>query len=137
MIVLDTNVISELLNVRADNGLRNWLVGLEDTPLATTSITIAEIEFGIQRLPAGIRRDQLQKAFETYIRTIPVLPLDDVAAYKAGQYRALRESTGKPTTLADMMIAGIVSVVGGTLATRNTKDFTGLPLQIIDPWQVQ
>ncbi len=137
MIVLDTNVISELLSAKTNDNLRKWLIGLEDTPLATTSITIAEIEFGIQRLAPGGRRNQLQTAFETYIRTIPVLPLDDIAAYKAGQYRALRESAGRPTTLTDMMIAGIVSVVGGSLATRNTKDFTGLPFQIIDPWQVQ
>lgn len=135
MIVLDTNVISELMKSGADRVVGDWLNGLGTTMLATTSITVFEIEYGLRRLPQGRRREDLQARFEDFIVSLPVLPLDDVSAREGGHLRAMREAGGLSAHASDMMIAGITRVAGAALATRNGKDFDGLPLQIIDPWR--
>ncbi len=135
MIVLDTNVISELMKTKADKVVGDWLKGLGETTLATTSITVFEIGYGLCRLPPGRRRDDFQARFEEFIESLPVLPLDDASTREGGHLRAMRETGGLSAHASDMMIAGIARVAGAALATRNGKDFDGLPLQIIDPWR--
>jgi len=138
MIVLDTNVISELMKPAPDPAIRDWLSHLGDTPLATTAITIAEISYGLRRLADGRRNAALAARFEDYIgadSALAVAPLDDIAAREAGRFRALRAAAGLGAQPSDMMIAGIVAVMGASLATRNVKDFAGLPIPIIDPWR--
>ncbi|MGA0546840.1 PIN domain-containing protein [Brevundimonas sp. VNH65] len=135
MIVLDTNVLSELMKPSPDAFVRDWLTRLGDVPMATTAVTVAEIEFGLQRLPQGRRRDGFYASFETFIAALTVLPLDDVAAREAGRLRAIREAAGLPSQPSDMMIAGTAVTAAAVLATRNVRDFEGLPLQIIDPWR--
>ncbi len=136
MIILDTNVISELMKSEPHVHLRDWLSRLGDAPLTTTSVTVAEITYGLERLPDGKRKSDLQAAFMKLLDALGVLPLDDVAATKAGKFRALREAAGHPSAPSDMMIAGIVAVYGARLATRNIKDFEALPLILTDPWAV-
>lgn len=135
MIVLDTNVLSELMKPSPDAFVRDWLTRLGDVPMATTAVTVAEIEFGLQRLPQGRRRNGLYASFEAFIAALTVLPLDDVAAREAGRLRAMREAAGLSFQPSDMMIAGIAVTAAAVLATRNVRDFEGLPLQIIDPWR--
>lgn len=135
MIVLDTNVVSELMKPQPDPHVRDWLTKPGDQLLCTTAITIAEIEFGLRRLPAGRRSDDLQSRFETFAAALTVLPLDDLSAREAGRFRAMREAAGLPSQPSAMMIAGIAAVAGAALATRNTRDFEGLPIQLIDPWR--
>ncbi|MFZ4604382.1 MAG: PIN domain-containing protein, partial [Caulobacterales bacterium] len=97
MILLDTNVVSELMRPNPDPIVRAWLVGLGLEPIATTSVTIAEITFGILRLPEGKRRDALAERFGAMILgppSLPVLPLDEAAARHAGQFGALPEQSG-------------------------------------------
>ena len=134
MIVLDTNVVSELMKPHPDAHVREWLKRTGDAVLTTTAVTVAEISYGLQRLPEGRRRDQLQSAFDRLTTAVNVLPLDEGAAAQAGKYRARRDTSGLPSTASDMMIAGITAAAGATLATRNTKDFEGLPLRLCDPW---
>jgi predicted nucleic acid-binding protein len=137
MILLDTNVISELMKPEPDPAVRDWLSHLGETPLATTVITIAEISYGLHRLADGRRRAALETRFEDYVGAnspLAVLPLEDIAAREAGRFRALRVSMGLGAQPSDMMIAGIVAAMGASLATRNVKDFDGLPIQLIDPW---
>ena len=135
MIILDTNVVSELMKPSPDPPVRQWLAELGDQPLTTTAVTLAEIEFGLRRLPDGQRRSALFVRFENLIAALKVLPLDDAAAREAGRLRALREASGLPSQPSDMMIAGIAAVAGAALATRNTRDFAGLPVEVIDPWR--
>ncbi len=135
MIVLDTNVISELMKPAPDAGVRDWLAGIRDRPLTTTAVTVAEIEFGLRRLPDGRRKDDLQASFETFAGALSVLPLDDVSARETGRLRALRHAAGLSSQPSDMMIAGIVAAAGAALATRNIKDFAGLPIELLDPWR--
>jgi predicted nucleic acid-binding protein len=134
VIVLDTNVVSELMKPAPDPAVGEWLNGLGDTPLTTTAVSVAEIEFGLRRLPDGRRRDGLFTRFETLLAALAVLPLDDVAAREAGRLRALRERAGLGSQPSDMMIAGIASTTGAALATRNVRDFAGLPVEVVDPW---
>lgn len=135
MIVLDTNVISELMKAQPDPHVRDWLARIGEVPLTTTAVTVAEIEFGLQRLPAGRRRDELYARFETFVGALTVLPLDEQAARETGRLRAMREAAGLSAQPSDMMIAGIAVAGGAALATRNTKDFEVLSIQLIDPWR--
>ena len=135
MIVLDTNVVSELMKPQPDAPVRDWLTQAGDEPFGTTAVTIAEIEFGLRRLPQGRRRDDLQSRFEAFAAALTVLPLDDLAARETARFRAMRAAAGLSCPPSDMMIAGIAAVAGAALATRNTRDFEGLPIPLIDPWR--
>ncbi|WP_126423927.1 PIN domain-containing protein [Asticcacaulis excentricus] len=134
MVILDTNVVSELMKAQPHPSVVDWLNRIGDIRIATTAITVAEITYGLERLPDGARKAELKRAFLTLLEVLGAVPLDESAAYKAGQFRALRDATGRPSTASDMMIAGIAAVAGAQLATRNTKDFDRLPLTITDPW---
>ncbi len=135
MILLDTNIVSELMKPRPDEQVRTWLMSLGDMRLATTAITVAEIEYGLHRLPEGKRRNDLSARFVQLSAALNVLVLDAIAATQAGIFRATRERQGLVTTPSDMMIAGIASTADASLATRNTKDFAHLPITLINPWQ--
>ena len=137
MIILDTNVVSELMKPNPDPGVARWLMLLGDAPLATTAITVAEIAFGLKRLADGRRRTELETRFETYVGGeggLLVVALDDAAARIAGQFRAIRQAAGLGAHASDMMIAGVVASLGARLATRNVADFDRLPIMIVDPW---
>lgn len=139
MILLDTNVISELMRAAPDDAVGNWLTHLGDIPLATTAITVSEIAYGLERLADGKRKRDLWEKFETFIGDgggLTIFPFDEEAALICGQFRVVRENTGQHAHASDMMIAGIAGALGASLATRNVKDFSGLPIQIIDPWAV-
>ena len=135
MIVLDTNVISELMKVQPDDQVGEWVKAIINSTLTTTSVTVSEIAYGLHRLPEGKRKLELGNRFAALIGAMVILPLDDIAAYKAGQFRAARHADGFSPEPSDMMIAGIVASLGATLATRNIKDFETLPIQLIDPWR--
>jgi len=134
VIVLDTNVVSELMKAAPSEAVRDWLTGVDDRFLTTIAVTVAEIEFGLRRLPAGRRRAELEARFQAFTAAIGVLPLDELAATRAGRMRADRESAGLSSHPSDMMIAGIAAAAGAALATRNVKDFAGLDLDVRDPW---
>jgi len=135
MVVLDTNVVSELMKAHPDEQVHKWLLSLGEMRLTTTAVTVAEIEYGLQRLPAGKRKTDLQDGFTALVEALTVLPLDEIAARRAGQLRAERDANGMPTAASDMLIAGIATTANAPLATRNLRDFEGLRLQIIDPWR--
>jgi predicted nucleic acid-binding protein len=134
MIVLDTNVLSELMKTSPDPRVAAWLQALDATSLAVSTVTIAEIAYGLARLPAGRRRDDLVSGFEGLLEALSIVALDDAAAREAGRLRALREAAGLASSPSDMMIAGCVSAAGASLATRNLRDFAGLDLEVLDPW---
>ena len=135
MIVLDTNVVSELMKAAPDVSVRRWLASLGATPLTTTAITVAEIQFGLRRLPDGRRKTDLQARFDAFAATLGVLPLDESAARETGRLRAMREAAGMPSQPSGMMIAGIAATAGAALATPNTRDFEALPIELLDPWR--
>jgi predicted nucleic acid-binding protein len=135
MIVLDTHVISELMKAAPDPMVRNWLKGQKAEVFCLSAVTVAEIGFGLDRRPPGRRRADLHARFERFAEALTVLPLDEAAAREAGRFRALRMAAGLTAQPSDMMIAGIVAVAGATLATRDVRDFEGLPIPLQDPWR--
>lgn len=140
MILLDTNVISEVLKLAPAMQVIRWL----DVNFATTaisSITILELGAGVAMLDDGRRKDSLQNAISRTIRRFGsrVYAFDAAAAQAAVQLVAIARARGLPlqqipTKLADLQIAGIASAYGLDLATRNAGDFAGLGLSLIDPW---
>jgi toxin FitB len=137
MIVLDTNVVSELMRPAPAPAVRSWLQGHPDKDLFTTAITVAEIRYGIARLPHGRRRDILYQAASEIFAAFPdqVLPFDLPAASAYADLVAHCESLGSPIDGFDGQIAAICRTHAATLATRNIKDFTNTGVAVVDPWQ--
>jgi toxin FitB len=134
VIVLDTNVLSEPLRAKPDRSVLEWIAARSD--IGTTSVTVAELLTGARRLPLGRRRDELLVAIERVLSSFPanVLPYDLAAARRYAEMQELRRSAGVPLSVEDGIIAAICSTRSLSLATRNTRDFEGLGLRLIDPW---
>ena len=136
MIALDTNVLSELMRATPDDRVMRWLDAQAPDTLAVTSVTVAELLYGIARLPAGRKRTQLEAAFaETLEEEFTILPFDEAAAVDYATIVASQELRGRKVSMADAMIAATCMTAGATLATRNTKDFDPLGIELIDPWR--
>jgi predicted nucleic acid-binding protein len=136
VIVVDTNVASELMKPDPAPLVRDWVRGRRVDELYTTAITVAEILYGIQRLPTGRRRDQLEAIADELFATFPdqVLGFDATAARHYAAIVAGRERLGHPIDGFDAQIASICHAHGASLATRNVKDFRDVGLDVIDPW---
>jgi predicted nucleic acid-binding protein len=137
MIVVDTNVVSELMKPVPDEAVRGWLVATRRDRLCTTSITIAEIRYGIARLPSGKRRTVLRSAADHFFHAFEdqILPFDAAAAAVYPDVVVRRDAAGRPIDGFDAQIAAICRSQDALLATRNLKDFTETGLTLIDPWR--
>jgi predicted nucleic acid-binding protein len=137
MIVLDTNVISELFDGRTDNHVFDWLDRHEAEGLYITSIAIAELVFGIELLDAGKRKQAFRQKVDLIVEDFANrrLSFGDEAAYLYGALSAARRKVGRAMETKDAMIAAICMQHGATLATRNTKDFQGLDLTLVNPFE--
>jgi predicted nucleic acid-binding protein len=136
MIVLDTNVLSELMRPKPEPAVLAWLSWQISADLRTTAVTAAEIRYGIARLPDGNRKHDLARAADELFAAFPdqILPFDDAAAAAYAAIVTRRDRAGTPVDGFDGQIAAICAVHRATLATRNTKDFdlTGVPTT--NPW---
>ncbi len=137
MILLDTNVISEMARRSPNQAVLSWLDSLDAAEIGTTAITAAELLYGIARLPEGQRKAELTVSIhgllnEDFERRVE--PFDTTAAMHYAAIVTRREKAGRPISTADAQIASICRKVGGTLATRNTRDFEGIDIEIINPW---
>ncbi|MFT4188203.1 MAG: type II toxin-antitoxin system VapC family toxin [Aeromicrobium sp.] len=139
MIVLDTNVVSEVLKPRPDVGVVAWLESLTDD-VAITAVTLAELLTGLRRLPDGKRKTDLTSRVEAAIRPYreagAIIAFDVVAAPRYAEILAAREAAGRPITTGDAQIAAICRAKDAVCATRNTKDFLHTGVALIDPWTV-
>lgn len=137
MIIVDTNVASELMKPAPDPAVRDWVRAHQGTELYTTSITLAEIRYGIERLPAGRRKDLLKATADDVFAAFEdqVLPFDAAAATHYPVIVARRDRAGLPIDGFDAQIASICHTHDGALATRNIKDFQDTGVDVIDPWQ--
>lgn len=137
MIVLDTNVTSELMRPAPSPLVAWWVRSQDAAELHTTSITLAEIGYGIQRLADGRRRDQLQAAANEIFASFAgqVLPFDAAAAGHYGHVVSHRYRAGNPIDGFDAQIASICRAHAAALATRNVEDFMDTGIAVIDPWR--
>jgi toxin FitB len=139
VIVLDTNVISELTRRAPAAGVVSWLDTMAATDVSTTAVTAAELRYGVARLPRGQRRAQLETAVDGLLSDDfggRILPFDEHAAQRYAEIVVARERAGRPIGTADAQIAAICRAVNGTLATRNTPDFEGTGVELINPWKL-
>jgi predicted nucleic acid-binding protein len=137
MIVLDTNVVSELMRPEPAPAVLAGMQRSSGGGLYTTAVTIAEIRYGIARLPEGHRRQSLRQATDEIFAAFPrqVLPFDLASASAYADIVASREKMGNPISGFDAQIAAICRSQAASLATRNTKDFLDTGISLLDPWQ--
>lgn len=137
MIVLDTDVISEVFRPQPDAQVVAWLESLTGD-VAITAVTLAELLAGARRLPDGRRKSELstriEAAVEPYRGDRSVLPFDEACAGQYADILLAREMVGLPISTADAQIAAICRAHHATCATRNLKDFAHTGVELVDPW---
>ncbi|MDB5557415.1 MAG: plasmid stabilization protein [Enterovirga sp.] len=137
MIVLDTNVISELMKTTPAAPVLSWIIKAGPEGLYTTAVTHAEIMMGVAIMPDGERRREITSAAsEVLIRTFDgyTLPFDTPAASHYGDIIAVSRRQGRTIGAFDAMILGIARVHGASVATRNVKHFADFGVPVRNPW---
>jgi predicted nucleic acid-binding protein len=138
MILLDTNILSELMRPAPEKEVEQWLADQPDASVFISAITEAELRYGVALLPAGKRRSALATVIEDMLGedfTGRILPFDSAAAVAFAEIAATRRQAGQPISQADAQIAAIARSRGASLATRNVDDFAGCEVEIINPWK--
>jgi predicted nucleic acid-binding protein len=137
MIILDTNVVSELMKPTPADRVIRFVASQAATSLYTTSITYAEILHGILLLPAGKRRKNFEQAAEMMFDEDfagRILPFGNDGAYFYAEVATERQRRGRPISQFDAQIAAIARATGAGLATRNVSDFDHCGIDVVDPW---
>ena len=140
MILLDTNVISEVMRAQPEPHVLAWLQAQAIQELATTTITLAEIGVGLARMPESRRRFSLETKFQAFVSRglgPRVFGFDAVAASVYGELVATRERRGRPLNGFDGLIAAIAHSQDAAIATRNVGDFADCGVSVVNPWDGQ
>ncbi len=138
MIILDTNIVSEFMASPPSGSVFRWLNDQHVPSLYLTSITIAEISYGLSVLPMGKRRKLLDERFKLFVASgfeQRILSFDEYAAYIYGDLLARRRKLGQPMSCFDGQIAAIARSKGFAIATRNIKDFQDCEMELINPFE--
>ena len=138
MIVLDTNVMSELMKIQGSSVVCKWVKARPRSDLFITTITQAEILYGIALLPVGKRQNELTKVAQLMFAEDfggRLLPFDEKAAIAFAEIAVKRRRMGKPISQADAQIASFCYSQKATLVTRNISDFEDCDITIINPWE--
>ena len=137
MIILDTNVVSELMRPIPSVSVLNWVSRQLASNLYLTTVSEAELRYGVEILPTGRRRERLLTEIDGMLRedfTGRILPFDSHAARAYAVIGASRRAAGHPISHADCQIAAIARAVGASVATRDLSDFEDCGVDLIDPW---
>jgi len=137
VILLDTNVVSEFMTSAPANSVLEWLNAQTTTTLFLSTISIAEIGFGLRTMPAGKRRTLLGERFEQFVATAfdhRILSFDADAARIYGEILGHRREIGRPMSTLDGQIVAIARSRGFSVATRNTRDFEECQVELINPF---
>jgi len=138
MIVLDTNVLSEILRPKPADSVKHWIEAQPAMSLFTTAICEAEILYGLALMPDGRRRVTLQNAVAAIFAedfSGRILAFDSAAAKAFADLAAARRRLGRPIAEFDAQIASIASAHGAAVATRNVDDFADCGINVISPWE--
>jgi toxin FitB len=138
MILLDTNVLSEPLRLNGDTRVLAWLDAQSFETLYLSTISLAELRFGIAILPQGKRKDTLHAGLEQRILPLfkdRIVPFDNDASHAYAALRAQARATGKAIAPADGYIAATAAAQGFIVATRDTEPFEAAGLRVINPWE--
>ena len=139
MVILDTNVVSELMRPAPDPVITAWIAEQVISSLFLTAVTEAELRFGIAIMQPGKRRNRLQQTLERLSKTgfrNRVLPFDSEAASAYAGIAAARRRLGRPIAQSDCQIAAIARLRGMAVATRNVRDFADTGIEVMNPWNV-
>ena len=137
MLILDTNVVSELMRPVPDPAIATWVAERATSSLFLTAVTEAELRYGLAVMPSGKRREGLATGLERMLKAgfaNRVLPFDSSAARSYAQIAAARRRGGRPIAQADCQIAAIAQVRGMAVVTRNVRHFEDMGIAIYDPW---
>lgn len=137
MILLDTNILSEVMRPAPDPRVICWLNGSDAGHLHVSTISIAEILYGLDLLPAGRRRLGMEEQVEAFLLkgfSQRIMAFDEGAARHYGPLMADRRRAGRPMAAPDGQIAAIARSRAMALATRNIRDFEACGLALINPW---
>jgi predicted nucleic acid-binding protein len=138
VIVIDTNVLSELMKPEVSGTVLGWVAGQARSELFTSSITLGEIMYGLEIMPMGKRRTmRFQLADEIFGVDFAdrILPFDAAAAQAFAVIAATRRRAGRPIAMPDAQIAAIARANRMAVATRNVDDFAGCGVDLINPWE--
>lgn len=138
MILLDTNVLSELMRPAPSAAVENWIGRQPVASIFISAITEAELRYGVAQLPEGRQQMQLLAEMEAMLAEDfagRILPFDSPAAPAYADIAAMRRRSGRPISQADAQIAAIASSRGASLATRNMSDFVDCGIDVVDPWR--
>lgn len=137
MILLDTNVVSELMRAQPNPAVLDWFAAQRRDAFYISAITEAELRTGAAILPDGARKTALEQAINDMVAQefdARVLPFDSAAAKAYAQIARDRRAAGRPISEADCQIAAIARAKSGQVATRNTADFEGCGVKLVNPW---
>jgi len=137
MILIDTNVVSAIMAPSPVNSVINWLNNHDTTLLYLSTITIAEIGYGLRILPDGKRRQSLSERFKGFLAKgfeQRILSFDERSAYQYAELMGHRKEIGRPLSIADGQIASIARVNDFQIATRNVRDFEECGIELINPF---
>ncbi|MHB8621450.1 MAG: PIN domain-containing protein [Chloroflexota bacterium] len=135
--LLDTNVVSEWTKPRPDAGVVAWLAEADENRVFLSVITLAELRHGVQRMPAGARRQRLDVWLTEHVPLRfeeRILIVDEQTAHAWGRLMARGEATGRPVGSMDAFIAATAERHDLTLVTRNVSDFEPLGIRLLNPW---
>jgi predicted nucleic acid-binding protein len=138
MIVLDTNVVSELMKAVPDDGVERWLAGQPAASVFLCAVTEAELRYGLALLPDGRRRTALAEAMANMLEIDfagRILPFDSAAAVAFAKVAAERRLAGRPISQLDAQLAAVARSRTAAMATRNVADFEGCGIEVINPWR--
>jgi predicted nucleic acid-binding protein len=138
LILLDTNVVSAMMSPAFNPSISLFTKSYPISDLYLPSIALAEIRYGIARLPTGRRKLEIHQDFEDFLQIGFSTRIINFNAECASSYaiaRTTRQKIGRPVSVEDALIGGMALAYGATLATRNTDDFTGYGLTLVNPWQ--
>ncbi len=139
MIILDTNIVSEIMRPNPSSKVVAWVAGQAAPNLYLSAVNEAELMYGVEILPPGRRRERLRQEVEGMLREDfegRILPFDSAAAQAYALIAATRRAAGRPINHADCQIAAIARSREASVATRDVDDFEGIGITVINPWVI-